>query len=104
MRSSASSSCAAKRTIRACRHPVRHPHHNPYTYSPRIHLMTKQVQLSDDAYAALKARKRPGESFSQAVLRLSAASKDPWLFVGRNASELSIEEHLGRVKDMRRSL
>lgn len=76
----------------------------PIRIHPEYIPVTKQVQLSDDAYAALKARKRPGESFSQAVLRLSAASKDPWLFVGRNASELSIEAHLELVKDMRRSL
>lgn len=66
--------------------------------------MTKQVQLSDEAYAVLKARKRPGESFSQAVLRLSAASKDPWAFVGRGASQLSVDEHLRLVEGMRRPL
>lgn len=33
--------------------------------------MTKQVQLSDDAYERLRTRKRPGESFSDVVLRLT---------------------------------
>lgn len=33
--------------------------------------MTKMVQLADDAYARLKARKRAGESFSDTVRRLT---------------------------------
>lgn len=33
--------------------------------------MTKQVQLSDDAYERLRARKRAGESFSDVVRRLT---------------------------------
>jgi predicted CopG family antitoxin len=33
--------------------------------------MTKVVQLSDEAYARLRSRKRPGESFSAVVLRLT---------------------------------
>lgn len=35
--------------------------------------MTKQVQLSDDAYERLAARKRKGESFSDVVRRLTPA-------------------------------
>ncbi len=33
--------------------------------------MTKMVQLADDAYSRLKANKRPGESFSDVVRRLT---------------------------------
>lgn len=33
--------------------------------------MTKMVQLADDAYDRLQAAKRPGESFSQVVRRLT---------------------------------
>lgn len=33
--------------------------------------MTKVVQLSDEAYARLRSLKLPGESFSDAVLRLA---------------------------------
>lgn len=33
--------------------------------------MTKQVQLADDAYHALRRSKRPGESFSDTVRRIT---------------------------------
>lgn len=39
--------------------------------------MPKQVQLSDAAYAALTALKRPDESFSDLALRLAWERKDP---------------------------
>ena len=49
--------------------------------------MTRQVALSDEAYAELTREKSPGESFSQAVLRLlrsaRLARKDPMAFVHR---------------------
>ena len=35
--------------------------------------MSKNVMLSDDAYAALSKHKRKGESFSDVVLRLAPA-------------------------------
>ncbi len=38
--------------------------------------MPKQVQLSDEAYATLRAMRRPAESFSDAVRRLAATGKD----------------------------
>lgn len=39
--------------------------------------MPKQVQLSDTAYAALAALKRPEESFSDLAIRLAWERKDP---------------------------
>lgn len=39
--------------------------------------MAKTVQLSDKAYVSLRANKRPNESFSDVVLRLLGAEKDP---------------------------
>lgn len=57
-------------------------------------LMTKQVQLSDAAYKLLSSRKRPGESFSDAVTRLAMDQKDPGAFIGGRRSDLSLPEHL----------
>lgn len=44
--------------------------------------MVRQVQLSDEAYARLAALKRGGDSFSDVVLRLTRARKDPRTFAG----------------------
>ncbi len=41
--------------------------------------MPHTVQLSNAAYALLKALKKPAESFSDAVTRLAAHDKDPRL-------------------------
>lgn len=39
--------------------------------------MPRTVQLSEEAYATLAAIKRPGESFSDVVLRTIRSRKDP---------------------------
>lgn len=39
--------------------------------------MPKTVQFSDAAYATLRALRREGESFSDALLRLASERKDP---------------------------
>ncbi len=44
--------------------------------------MAKTVQLSDDAYARLTAKKGERESYSDVILRLTG-EKDPLRFVGR---------------------
>ncbi|HEV8595949.1 MAG TPA: antitoxin VapB family protein [Thermoplasmata archaeon] len=44
--------------------------------------MAKVVQLSDEAYARLTAKKEKRESYSDVVLRLMG-EKDPMHFVGR---------------------
>jgi predicted CopG family antitoxin len=51
--------------------------------------MTKMVQLSDDAYARLKALKRRDESFSDVVLRLAPKGdlKDLWK-IGRSKKQI----------------
>jgi predicted CopG family antitoxin len=41
--------------------------------------VAKSVQLSDEAYATLKALKQPNESFSDVVKRLASGRKDPRL-------------------------
>ncbi|GEM_PF-6410805 len=38
--------------------------------------MPKPVQLSDEAYRTLAALKRPGESFSDVVMRLASSRKN----------------------------
>ena len=44
--------------------------------------MAKVVQLSDEAYAQLSAKKEKRESYSDVILRLTG-EKDPLRFVGR---------------------
>lgn len=39
--------------------------------------MAKTVQLSEKAYASLRAHKRPNESFSDVVMRILGERKDP---------------------------
>jgi predicted CopG family antitoxin len=61
--------------------------------------MTKQVALSEEAYRALRRRRRESESFSQAVLRLLETVKrherDPRLFARRRHHFLvGAEAHL----------
>lgn len=68
--------------------------------------MTKQVALSDEAYAELRREKKPEESFSQAVLRLlrsaRLARKDPMAFVGQpRRFTMTMQEHLDMVESDR---
>lgn len=60
--------------------------------------MVRPVSLSDPAFAALRAEKRPGESDSDTVLRLvrqvRAAQRDPRRFLRfRPKRALTPEEH-----------
>ena len=50
-------------------------------------MSVKTVTLSEDAYLALAARKRPGESFSEVVRRLTR-------------SERSLREYVGKWEDV----
>lgn len=63
--------------------------YTPSTYSAytQLDFMTKPVQLSDEAYRRLTMTKRPGESFSDVVLRLT------------RRGSLSSLSGLGRSKD-----
>lgn len=63
--------------------------------------MTKMVQLSDEAYRRLKARKRKGESFSDVVLRLTPRASLLDLAKFRRSDE-EIEAHLAFLKEMRK--
>ena len=57
--------------------------------------MTKPVQLSDEAYARLAAQKRPGESFSDVVLRLTGKGTLLDLAkLGRSKKELDAHERM----------
>lgn len=62
-----------------------------YTYT--AYTVTKMVQLSDDAYARLKALKRRDESFSDVVLRLAPKGdlRDLWK-IGRTKQEIDEAE------------
>ena len=62
--------------------------------------MTKQVALSEHAYAALRNAKTPEESFSDAVLRLlERSAKDPMAFARRPREfQLSSAAHLKQVE------
>lgn len=68
--------------------------------------MTRQVALSEEAYARLRREKRQHESFSQAVIRLletaRRAKKDPKAFLDHDFKPLlSMEEHLRMVEEDR---
>lgn len=45
-------------------------------------MSVRTVTLSTDAYAALSARKKPGESFSDVVRRLAGLDRSPLEFAG----------------------
>ena len=68
--------------------------------------MTKQVALSNAAYAALKREKQETESFSDLVVRLMrearVTKKDPMRFVNfPHQRTMSPEEHLRFIEEMR---
>ncbi len=63
--------------------------------------MTKQVQLSDEAYARLKRAKRPGDSFSDVILRaFPDGSLAELAMLGRTDEEM--DEHLRLIREARR--
>lgn len=68
--------------------------------------MTKQVALSNEAYAALRGEKQEAESFSDLVLRLmreaNMGRRDPMRWLSRpHKSWLTMEEHLQMVEEGR---
>lgn len=60
--------------------------------------MTRQVQLSNEAYERLKAAKKDGESFSDVVLRLTGKKSLASFRTGRSKKE--ILAHLRMVREM----
>lgn len=65
--------------------------------------MTKTVSLSDEAYEALAASKRPGESFSDVARRLAALDRQSALFDPTLKLSLSDEEAERIVRDIYRA-
>ncbi|HLF17165.1 MAG TPA: antitoxin VapB family protein [Candidatus Thermoplasmatota archaeon] len=61
--------------------------------------MSKVVQLSDDAYARLKASKRTGESFSDVVVRAFPKGSLMEMAGAASASEVKGEERRRRAID-----
>ncbi len=47
-----------------------------------IHMVSKNISLSEKAYEVLSKLKRPNESFSDAVLRLATRNANPLDYVG----------------------
>lgn len=65
--------------------------------------MTKLVQLSDEAYRRLKARKRGPESFSDVVNRLTRKGDLSGLWGLRSRAEIDAHEaEINRISEMDR--
>ncbi len=47
-----------------------------------IHMVSKNISLSEKAYEILSKLKRPNESFSEAILRLATRNANPMDYVG----------------------
>ena len=68
----------------------------------RMHIvltMTKVISLSEEAYKTLKAMKKPGESFSDVVLRVAIETKKKSLleFSGKWAGD-DIDKVFAQIK------
>lgn len=68
--------------------------------------MAHRLSLRQDAYEALERANRPGESFSDAVLRILAQErprqKDPWIFVeARRPQGEDLDKRLAEVEEWR---
>ncbi len=67
-----------------------------------LHPVTHQVALANPTYARLRAARRAGESFSQAIERLLDGTKDPMSFVrDPPKSRIPAEERLRLIKEER---
>ena len=67
--------------------------------------MARSTTLSDQAFAALRAEKRPGESDSDVILRLlrmARAQKDPMRFLRRKPSFAFGEKEYERMLEKMR--
>jgi len=74
-----------------------------YTYTGAV---TKTISLSDDAYDALSAAKRPGESFSEVARRLARLAAledvfDPAFRLDEDADRWTRDVRAARKEDKR---
>lgn len=65
--------------------------------------MTKTISLSEDAYKTLKKQKLPGESFSDAVLRLCRTKAKLSDILPMYPELIGNEEYLNAVSEARES-
>jgi predicted CopG family antitoxin len=66
--------------------------------------MTKTISLSEDAYKVLKRQKLPGESFSDAVLRLCKTKAKLSDILPMYPELIGNEEYLNAVSETRESI
>lgn len=64
-------------------------------------MVTKTITVTKDAYERLKALKRPDESFSQEITRMTGGSQDIMRFAGILTDEEG-EQMLSAIKKMRK--
>lgn len=72
---------------------------NKHTFK-RMFMVTKTITVTKDAYEQLKALKRPEESFSQEIKRITASKQDIMRFAGI-LTDKEGEEMLTAIKKMR---
>ena len=67
-------------------------------------MVTKTITVTKDAYEQLKALKRPEESFSEEIKRITGGSQDVMRFAGilSDLSDKDIEEMKQSIRELRK--